>query len=129
MEEMKMTDEEIVKAYEYCVLKNGDCDNCMYDEIGCGIDGHDIIDLIHRLQAKNTELQKQVDELKEERENMQAEIIATEERRLQSVKDTAKEILDEIGKISVDKTMNTQTLMFVFNKLKEIAKRYGVEVE
>ena len=45
---------------------------------------------------KIDELQKQVDELIEERENMQSEIIATEEARLQAVKDTAKEICDLI---------------------------------
>ena len=54
----KLTDEEIVKVYKYCVAENGDCDNCPYDGFGCEIDGNDIIDLIHRLQAENEELKK-----------------------------------------------------------------------
>ena len=49
-------------------------------------------------REKNAELQKQVDELEEERENMQAEIIASEEARLQAVKDTAKEIFIRLAK-------------------------------
>lgn len=42
-------------------------------------------------------------------------------------KETAKEILDEIGSIQIDKSMSTPTLMFIYKKLKELAKQYGVE--
>ena len=85
-------------------------------------------------QVKIVELQKQVDELKEERENMQAEIIAMDEARLQAVKDTAKEIFQELyNQFSADyinheinnlKDWNYADFIVSFAK-----DRYGVEVE
>lgn len=106
--------------------------------------------------AENTELCKQVDDLMEERENLQAELIATEDARLelkkqvdelsafkeeaismnlyekgrkdgeevgrkQAVKDTAKEIYElMVGEYEI----------YIDTKIaKEIAERYGVEVE
>ena len=77
-------------------------------------------------------LQKQVDELTEERENMQAEIIATEEARLQAVKSTAKEIYSEIGDddILVISTQEYGKIEVVpLERLQEIVKGKGVEVE
>lgn len=77
-------------------------------------------------KAECIRLQKQVDELKEERENMQTEIIATEEKRLQAVKDTAEKYY---------RKMRTALgiLCFGNNKIHkengEIAKEFGVEVE
>lgn len=82
------------------------------------------------LDLENYELKKQVDELKEERENMQAEIIATEEARLQAVKDTAKEILDELDLYFKGTTFRKgYEFKKIEKKLKEIAERKGVEVE
>lgn len=61
MEEKKLTDEEIVKAYKYCVLDDGNCDDCPYEACGCGIDGYDIIDIINRQKA---EIERLTEELK-----------------------------------------------------------------
>ena len=85
--------------------------------------------LYHSCMDKG-ELQKQVDALTEERENMQAEIIATEESRLQAVKDTAKEILDELDLFFKGTTFRKgYEFKKIDEKLKEIAERKGVEVE
>ncbi|MBQ5929226.1 MAG: hypothetical protein IIX02_00370 [Clostridia bacterium] len=103
------------------------------------------------LEKKNAELQKQVDELKEERKNMQAEIIGLESQKEdlyfqnknlqtyidnhepiwkrnteQAVKDTAKEIFVEQKKFICNKWKQYMTE----NELVEFAEeRYGVEVE
>lgn len=132
MEEKKLTDEEIVKAYKYCVLEDGHCNDCPYEDYGCAISAHDILDLINR---QKTEIER----LAEERENMQAEIIATEEARLQTVKDTAKEILQMIvytlflcreWKNEDYKEGYEQALKDYDNHLEKLFKEfYGVEVE
>lgn len=70
------------------------------------------------------------DKLIEERENMQAEIIATDEARLQTAKDTVKEILDELDLFFKGTTFRKgYEFKKIDKKLKEIAKRKGVEVE
>ena len=95
MEEKKLTDEEMLNR-----LKLYARDGIWWDGI---VEMHDILDLIHRLQSENErlknaykeglaqgkfdsqvkieELQKQVDELKDERENMQAEILRFEDMK------------------------------------------------
>jgi vacuolar-type H+-ATPase subunit I/STV1 len=180
MEEKKLTDEEIIKAFEVCYFGNESCSACPYEinDIDCTDrrSVKDMFDLMNRqkaeierlkashkfivtkggrdygktahfkiidydrLKEQNAELQKQVDELKEERENMSGEIFALETRlqqeriekqRLreaiervekQAVKDTAKEIYCHIAKAWYDKEM----LKIFREYLKE---RYGVEVE
>lgn len=163
MNEKKLTDEEIVKA-----LKNASTG------YGAGIVGNlwDLtLDLIDRQKAeierlteynenlngmclefidKNAELQKQVDELKEERKNMQAEIIGLESQKEdlyfqnknlqtyidnhepiwkrnteQAVKDTAKEIFTDLLKeFSIRKSCGNADVV-----VKEMAHNKGVEVE
>ena len=44
-------------------------------------------------------------------------------------KETAKKILNGIGDIKIDKTMHSPTLMIVYNKVKELAKQFGVEIK
>ena len=158
MEEKKLTDEEIVKIYKHCVLGRGDCDNCPYDDWGCGIDVNDIIEIINRQKAEierlteenailkgnppivagrslgktirakflafdqmkeqNAELQKQVDELKEKLWKSKQDMMTYHSKTVaEAVKDTAKEILDEVSK------------HFGGAWLVELYKRYGVEVE
>jgi hypothetical protein len=109
MEEKKLTDDEIVKALEICSIEVeihdlDDCKECPYfiKKIDC-VTGKrsekDFLDLINRQKAEierlkidlaneknwgkiqKKQLQKQVDELKEERENMQAEIIGLESQK------------------------------------------------
>lgn len=77
-----------------------------------------------KYEVENAELQKQVDELKDERENMQAEIMETEELRLQAVKDTAKEICDLILEHWGKKQFVECDWLRV-----AISEKYGVEVE
>lgn len=67
--------------------------------------------------------EKQVAILTEERENMQAEIIAMDEARLQAVKDTAKEIYD----LAEKHNNGYENDMCRFQL--ELAERYGVEVK
>lgn len=93
--------------------------------------------------VKNAELQKQVDELKEERENMQAEIMRFEDMKFtqeycdlykenewlkaslqQSVKDTAKEILQTIKHAKENGQIFYNEAFMITAQ-----KAYGVEVE
>ena len=92
MEEKKLTDEEIVKALEFCTEQE-DCVSCKYEDcIDCRTFlMEEALNLIHRLQDENEawrlkskeletaweisssneeRLQKQVDELKEELQNL-----------------------------------------------------------
>lgn len=98
----------------------------------------------NQVKEKNAELQKQVDELKEElekayeieRANIQAEIADAGTSchwcERQTVKDTAKGIYKEIGKgdILVIQTQEYGEIEVVsIERLKEIIKSKGVEVE
>jgi hypothetical protein len=65
MNEKKLTDEEIVKAYIHCVLRRGDCDNCPYDEVGCGVDGNDLVEIINRQKAEIERLTEEIKSIKE----------------------------------------------------------------
>lgn len=63
MVEKKLTDEEIVKAWEYCLNKDTTCENCPYDKTNyCAISTEEIIDLIHRLQVENAEYKRKLDD-------------------------------------------------------------------
>jgi hypothetical protein len=68
MEEKKLTDDEIVNAYIHCVLKRGDCDNCPYEEVGCGVDGNDLIKIIN---CQKAEIKRLTEELKYYRGELQ----------------------------------------------------------
>lgn len=129
MEEKKLTDEEIVKELinesnrgEWCELSFIDCVEVRVLK--------NALDLIHRLQIEKSELQKQVDELKEE--------------RYYTEKDTAKEILQGICKwlnqsiifsydVSVKGSLYYGGKNSAFHEVKElvekVAESKGVEVE
>lgn len=64
MNEKKLTDEEIIKAYKCCFIDHIYCGDCPCDDWGCGVQKEDILGVVQRLQDENAELQKQVDELK-----------------------------------------------------------------
>lgn len=209
MEEKELTNEEIIKALEFCTTYE-DCEECEYDEIaGCrSFLMRNALDLIRRLQyrcssaikasdewkekyekerkenaeqkaeierlkatgllkeneqlkkdlqrkellrqkavlyaeekqAKNAELQKQVDELKELNAKYLDSIESVQAGRCrfrceltqQAVKDTAKEIYGEINvsDILVVETQEYGEIEVVpIERLKEIIKRKGVEVE
>lgn len=167
--EKKLTDEEIVKALEYekeHLLREEKLTGNAYDTQSVYMRGEGvlaILNLIHRLQAEierlteekwnvqddldcyhatNTELQKQVDELKTElekayeteRANIQAEIADAGTSchwcKQQAVKDTAKEILQGLLDFANYETFRKgYELVKVKRRIKEIAKEKGVEVE
>ena len=98
--------------------------------------------IIFGLKAENAELQRQVNELKEElekayiieRANIQAEIAEAGTSchwcEQITVKDTTKEILTELDLFFNGTTFRKgYELKKINEKLKEIAKRNGVEVE
>lgn len=139
MEEKKLTDEEIVAKYieQYEEYKK-------YGSVVEKVSPKLIIDLIQRLQSEikyktecYDELQRQVDELEEELEkayitergNIQAEIADCGAPchwcRDLIVEDTAKEILQELW----EETEPIENDEWAREKIKEIAKRKGVEVE
>ena len=143
MEEKKLTDEVIVKAY-FVDCKKRSCETCQLGDIE-NCQGY-IQALIYRLQGENTELQKQVDELTEERENMQDVILGLEDKLAnvllgikadevliakgveQAVKDTAKEIWEDC----IDEIMRgcgDDKEFWVMKILIETFKKYGVGVE
>ena len=145
-----MTDEQIVKALECCssALTGEACEKCpLRGE--CVSKSNTIeelaLDLIQRQKAeierlteynanlngmcleftdKNTELQKQVDELKLDLENWKKSAYGYKYAEEQAVKDTAKEIYLWLE----DKYKRGMTVPFnmLLNQLKA---RYGVEVE
>jgi hypothetical protein len=67
MEEKKLTDEEIVKAFENCCVNDCGCAECPYatwyigNSGGCDgdIEAY-VLDLIHRLQAQNAEYERKL---------------------------------------------------------------------
>ena len=131
MAEKKLTDEEIAKA----ILQSIEYSKTLtyFDEWGnCkAVFVTDILNLIHRLQSENAELQKQVDKCFMEVGKMCKE----------TEKDTAREILREIGTMNLlkkgqrfgDLTDEELKALKPFTermlkKIKELAERYGVEV-
>lgn len=48
-----MTDEDIVKAWEYCLVRQGECKKMSLRKLGCSIGNDDILDIIHRLRSEN----------------------------------------------------------------------------
>jgi hypothetical protein len=123
-EEKKLTDEDIVKALENCKNLKGCCFCTMWEEARKGNHCRDLsIDLIRRLQRENADL-------KEERENMQSEIIATEEARLQAVKDTALKIAERLKSsldISVVGYSTSEIMSEIEDKIDEICKELTEE--
>ena len=65
MEGKKRTNEEIVKAYEYCVANASGCDGCPYDDWGCAVHAKDIIEIIHRQKAEIERLTEEKDKYQE----------------------------------------------------------------
>lgn len=119
-EEKKLTDEEIVNAYKYCVLEDGNCDDCPYKYCGCGISGYDILYLTYRLQAENERL----------KENLANEKKWGKIQTKQAEKDTARKIFGELDLFFKGTTFR-QGYEFkkIDQKLKEMAKNHDVGVE
>ena len=69
----KLTDEEIVKAYECCYMDNLDCEECPCDSWGCGVTHEDILDLIQRLQAKYRNLEINYNDVYEQYRKLELE--------------------------------------------------------
>lgn len=148
MKEKKFTDKEIIKAYEHCYVNDGTCKSCcLSDEDKPCVSHEDVLDLINRQKAEIERLteengyikahadqfladyqkaQKQMDELKEERENMQAVIFALEAEKRQAVKDTAKEI---IKWIKLNGLLAYGGYVIHDSTIEQMCKKYGVEVE
>ena len=81
-------------------------------------------------EARSTELQKQVDELKRENAKVISFNDALYREKEQAVKDTAKDILGELDLFFKGTTFRKGYEFKKINqKLKEIAERKGVEVE
>ena len=89
MEEKKLTDEEIIKAFEHCAYKARDCGctDCSYsyfvkDDIRCNMKQMriDTLDLIKRLQAEIERLTEEIKSIKE----MTAEQVVESEKLKQS---------------------------------------------
>lgn len=63
MTDKKLTDNEIIKAYEHC-LNNKDCIGCIADKhpssdkFSCSLEAQDILDLITRLQTRAEKAEK-----------------------------------------------------------------------
>ncbi len=185
MEEKKLTDEEILNIYEYCLIgrEGFTCTGCPFKKNGCSNLGLKVFEITRRLQSenerlteekqsligrkagldysynqvkeKNAELQKQADELKEQKAfwegmhdrvcseleelkeeksntDLVTQIYVLKNKLEQAVKDTAKEIYKEIGKgdILVVQTQEYGEIEVVpIERLKEIIKQKGVEVE
>lgn len=170
--EKKLTDEEIVKAFDLCINEGLGCGGCPYCKEVRGDTGYcegdieaEVLDLIHRLQRQHKRLKKQLKSLQEdmklevgirnkeiERLNKENDQLVIEKRIIkdqkyealqkldemtnkcneiywfkhyeQAVKDTAREILQELYD-----QIDENTPKWVGVQIKIIAKRKGVEVE
>ena len=144
--EKKLTDEELQQeksfkelCEKYYKADKGYSDYLAHGGSGCDDEEEwlyqtrDIINFIHRLQDENAELQKQVDELKEERQTLVDKYNKADEavdywceKYKQAVKDTAKEILKWLlGKAYVNKCIDLH-----INEVKaKFRGDYDVEVE
>lgn len=101
MEEKKLTDEEIIKAFEQCNIKGGSCKGCAYaveakGDIRCKMKQMriDTLDLIHRLQSErdkwfnhSVELQEQINTLRLDENKQKAEIERLTEEKQAYIKD------------------------------------------
>jgi hypothetical protein len=146
MEEKKLTDEEIKKALECMAgITQRDCDKCPFLINKFCSDtklSTATLDLIHRLQKENEELKSPKfaswklkffnlkDELKEERENMQAVIFGLEEdkRLLQKQVDELNERIEVREKEMFEVVKDCQRLTVekeqaVKDTAKEISKK------
>ena len=135
MNEKKLTDEDVVKALE-CCSKSWDCNNCKRNKENnnrfiCSENLlKDCLDLIHRLQAENEQLKDEKEEIRlfnlsiqngEVDMRIESEMAKSFYNSIiqifeQAVKDTAKEILDEVSK------------HYGGAWLVELYKKYSVEV-
>lgn len=111
MNEKKLTDEEIITAYKYCVIDNVDCKNCPCDNWGCGIDRKDIFGLINRQRSEieilKDEKQKVIQDYYAESQHCdeQKDIIAkqkSEIERLTKWKDKLQDTKDELEQQLID---------------------------
>jgi chromosome segregation ATPase len=111
MEEKKLTDEQIIMAYKYCVIDNVDCKNCPCDNWGCGIDRKDIFGLINRqkeeIEILKDEKQKVIQDYYAESQHcdQQKDIIAKQKaeiERLTKWKDKLQDAKDELEQQLID---------------------------
>lgn len=117
------TDEEIVKAFDLCSVKDIDCKKCPYDNTDyCGISKKEIVDLVYCLQSENESLKKDYIELDLECRELRTEL--DKAKVIKAVKDTAKECY-EIFKF-YRKEYYDIPLDLVARDIKE---KTGVEVE
>ena len=157
MEEKKLTDEDIIKAFEICYFGITSCDDCPYEmnNIDCTKrrSEKNILDLIHRLRDENkrlieelqeekvwfsellqskNELQEQVDELKEWCDTTYKKAIDREEDAYSLGFDKGKEQAEkDTAKEILQEWAEVDKWTGGFNLsiIYDIAKRKGVEVE
>lgn len=146
-DEKKPTIEEIVKSIENC-KKNGIENTCQYCytcpasiwdfEEGiteCNVDlFQKTIDLIHRLQSENAEQKTEIERLKANEVIECHGMLKGCDMVKQAVKDTAKELIDELNSIkpNVRATYGVQEQVGVdiaINRVKTYFKQKGVEEE
>ena len=141
---------DLQREIEQLTEENNNLVSCLSCERVVNRQSKAMLDNFHEcnksLLKENAELQKQVDKLKEERENMQAEILRFEDMKFtqehcdlykenewlkeclqQAVKDTAKEIL--IPLIGCEKQIDPLQTGIRWSVLKGFCRKFGVEVE
>jgi hypothetical protein len=143
---VELTDEEIVKALERCVDESMGCVGCPYHGNSCRQMDIDVLDLIHRLQSENEKLKTLVSHFEQlekqlsaeiERANIRAEIADAGTSCHWCERQTVKEIFTELLKnenvtTTIDRDYWGEEMIIsavLVDKIKEIAKRKGVEVE
>ena len=107
MEEKKLTDEQIIMAYKYCVIDNVDCKNCPCDSWGCGIDRKDIFGLINRQKAE-------IERLTEENSNLKKLV-----KSLEDLKETLLQVKAELQRQVDILTAEKENLYFLNKNLED----------
>lgn len=141
MSKEKLTDEQIIKAYEHCCLGRS-CVGCpLEDELGveqCQQMRRNILNLINRLKEENAELKAENERLTDKLGKVLLTVNMDDFHKAEEIdkarKETASEILEQVKflveerngadleDLSVDGTILEEILV-------ELAKQFGVEVE
>lgn len=128
MEEKKLTDEEMIKAYELCVMDGVGCAECpysVYAREGLGYCNGDIEeDILDLLQRQKAEIERLTEENGYLKQCADTFLEDCKRERKQAVKDTAKEILQTIKRAKENGQMYYGEDFMITAQ-----KAYGVEVE
>lgn len=132
--EKKLTDEEIVNAYEHCYVNEGTCKSCcLFDEDKLCVSNEDVLDLINRQKAEierlteeNEYLDMNAKQFLADYQKSEVEVVELKETISKTIKDTAKEIWFK-AKLLERQEDGYDFPLYTFGQW--LNEKFGVEVE